>query len=153
MKFTAREDIEAPIEFVFDQVTDFETFERSIMRRGGDVERLTGADTPGLGMSWRMKFQVRGKERAIKAELTQIERPNGLTINVTSPSADGEMVVELVALSRARTRLIVTATALAKTMPAKLLFQSMRFAKGKTDARFSGIVTNFAEDVEKRHRG
>lgn len=153
MKFTAREDIEAPIDYVFDQVTDFATFERSIMRRGGDVERLTGDGTPELGMSWQMKFQMRGKERTVKAELTQLDAPNSLTIDVTSPNADGEMVVELVALSRARTRLIVTASAVAKTVPAKLLFQTMRFARSKTDARFKGMVTNFAEDVEKRHLG
>ncbi len=153
MEFTARDDIEAPIDFVFDQVTDFKTFERSIMRRGGDVERLTAGDDAAVGTKWNVKFRMRGKEREVQAEVTQADRPNGITIEVTSDNADGTMVVELVALSRARTRIIVTADALAKTIPAKLLFQSVRFAKAKAANRFKGLVTNFAEDVDAKYRG
>lgn len=152
MKFTAREDIEAPIQFVFEQVTDFATFERSIMRRGGDVERISGGTGPELGTKWVVKFRLRGKERAVDAEITEVDAPNGLTIDVSSPNADGSMVIELVALSRARTRLIVTASAVPKSIPAKLFFQSLRFAKAKTDARFKTLVANFADDVDARYR-
>lgn len=153
MEFTTRDDIEAPIEFVFDQITDFSTFERSIMRRGGDVERIQGGDSAEVGTKWRVKFLLRGAERKVQAEITDVDRPNGMTIDVTSKSADANVSVELVALSRARTRLIVNAVATAKTIPAKLLFQSVRFAKQKNQARFMGIVSNFAKDVETRYRG
>jgi len=37
MKFAAREDIEAPIEYVFSQISDFPALERSALRRGADV--------------------------------------------------------------------------------------------------------------------
>lgn len=150
MEFSARDDIEAPIDFVFTQITDFKTFERSIMRRGGDVDRVQGGDTPELGAIWRVKFRMRGKERAVKAEIVQLDAPNGLTIDMTSPNADGAMVIELVALSRARTRLIVKADAVAKTIPAKLFFQSLRFARAKTQTRFKVLVTGFAENVETK---
>lgn len=49
MEFTTRDDIEAPIDYVFDQVTNFATFERSIMRLGGDVERIAGGDAAVVG--------------------------------------------------------------------------------------------------------
>jgi len=153
MEFTARDDIEAPIDFVFEQVTDFPTFERSIMRRGGDVERIAGGDGANIGTMWRVKFQMRGKERKVKAEIVEVDRPNGLTIDLSSVSADGTMVIELVALSRSRTRLIVTAASEAKSIPAKLLFQSLRFARAKTDTKFRALVSNFAEDVDKKYRG
>lgn len=152
MKFSARDDIAAPIEFVFDQVTDFQGFERSIMRRGGDVERLQGGGASIVGTKWNVKFRMRGKDRMVKAELVQVDAPNGLTIDVTSPSADGKMVVELVALSRARTRLIVKASAGAKSIPAKLMFQSLKFARSKTEDRFKKMVANFAKDVDARYR-
>ena len=152
MDFSAREDIEAPIDYVFTQVTDFPSFERSIMRRGGDVERLQGGDAATVGTKWQVRFRMRGKERVVDAVLSEVDAPNGVTVDVMSPSADGKMVVELVALSRARTRIHVSAQVGAKTIPAKLLFQSIRFARGKTERRFKSLVAGFAEDVEARFR-
>lgn len=151
MEFTTRDDINAPIDFVFDQVTDFATFERSIMRRGGDVERITGGDAAAVGTKWRVKFILRGAERQVKAEVTEIDRPNAMTIEISSGSADATVNIDLVALSRTHTRLNVDVQAKAKTIPAKLLFQSVRFARQKNLTRFKGIVTNFAEDVETRY--
>jgi len=42
MEFTAREDVEAPIAYVFAQVTDFAAFERQALRRGAEVRRRDG---------------------------------------------------------------------------------------------------------------
>lgn len=153
MDFNARDDIEAPIEFVFAQVTNFKSFERSIMRRGGDVERLHGGEDAAVGTKWRVQFRMRGKERSVDAELVRVDHPNGVTVEIKSPSVDGDMVVELISLSKARTRINVSAQTGAKTIPAKLLFQSIRFARAKTETRFQALVSGFAEDVESRYRG
>ena len=123
------------------------------MRRGGDVERITGGEVAAVGTKWRVKFLLRGAERQVMAEVTAIDRPNSITIEVTSASADATMNVDLVALSRTHTRLNVDVQAKAKTIAAKLLFQSVRFARQKNQTRFKGIVSNFAEDVDARHRG
>ena len=48
MELVTREDIEAPIDFVFKQVTEFPTFERSIMRRGGDVDLHRTTETGSI---------------------------------------------------------------------------------------------------------
>lgn len=153
MDFTTREDIEAPIDYVFEQVTDFVAFERSIMRRGGDVERIVDSQPPAVGMAWQVKFMLRGAERLVRAEIVEFDRPNGFTIKITSKNIDASMKIDLVALSRARTRLNVAIEAVAKTIPAKLVFQSMRFSRNKPQNRLKGLVTNFAEDAEKRYRG
>ncbi|MEL6960571.1 MAG: SRPBCC family protein [Pseudomonadota bacterium] len=152
MKFTAKDDIEADLSAVFRHVTDFASFERSIMRRGGDVQRLTPGDTPQVGMSWRVKFRLRGKERDVTAHLTEFDAPNGLVAKLTSKNLDAVTTVELVALSRVRTRLIVTIDASPKTLAAKLLFQSMRFGKSRVQNRFQSMVTAFARDIEKAEK-
>ena len=152
MEFTTREDIEAPIKYVFEQVTDFTSFERSIMRRGGDVERISGGDAAVVGTKWRVKFLLRGAERIVNAEVVAVDAPNAITIDVTSKSADATLRVDLVALSPARTRLNVKATAAAKSIPAKLVFQSVKFARTKNKNRFSAMVAGFAIDVETRYR-
>lgn len=153
MEFATSDDIEAPIEHVFDQVTDFATFERSIMRRGGDVERIAGGDAAVVGTKWHVKFLLRGAERSVNAEIGEVNKPTGLTIEITSKSADATMLVELVALSRARTRLNCKFVAKAKTIAAKVMFQSVRFSRQKSQAHFKSIVSGFAKDVETRYRG
>jgi hypothetical protein len=65
IEFTTRDDIEAPIDCVFDQVTNSAAFECSIMRRGGDVERIAGGDAVVVGTKWRVKFLLRGAERSV----------------------------------------------------------------------------------------
>lgn len=152
MEISAREDIEAPIEFVFDQITDFAGFERSIMRRGGDVERISDSATPAVGMAWQVKFRMRGKERSVRADLTELDKPNGMTITLKSKNADGHTKIELVALSRARTRLNVVVDLTPKTLAAKLLFKSMRFGKQRVIGKFKTLVAGFAEDVDARYR-
>lgn len=152
MELSAREDIEAPIEYVFDRVTDFASFERSIMRRGAEVERLRGGDVPVVGARWRVMFRLRGKERVVDVELIEVDASNGLTLSIKSNNIDGLALVELVALSRARTRLIVKTSVKPKSIAAKLFLQSMRFAKQKTQGRFKMLVARFAEDVDARYR-
>lgn len=151
MKFSTREDIEAPIDFVFEQVTDFTSFERSIMRRGGDIERIADGAENGLGAKWQVRFQLRGVERDISATVSEVSEPTSLKISLTSRSADAEMKIDLVPLSRARTRLRVDAQATAKSIATKLLFKSARFAKQKTEGRFNSVVAGFAADVDKRY--
>jgi len=152
MEMSTREDIEAPIDFVFEQVTNFATFERSIMRRGGDVERLKGDAAVAVGTQWRVKFLLRGTERTVQAEIVEIDKPGAIALNVASTNADADMKIDLVPLSRARTRINVSVAASAKSIPAKLFFQSLRFARQKTQGRFKGVVMNFAEDVEAKYR-
>ena len=40
MKFSTREDIEAPVDHVFAEVSDFAGFERRALRHGADITRL-----------------------------------------------------------------------------------------------------------------
>lgn len=114
MEFFAHNGIEAPIDFVFARVTDFTSFERSIIRRGGDVERLSVGDVPVVGSKWRVKFRWRGKVRTLDAELTTVDAPNGIRADASSKNIVAAVTVELVALSRARTRISVRMDVTAK---------------------------------------
>ena len=40
MKSSKREDIEAPIDYVYARVTDFQGFERQALRRAADLQRV-----------------------------------------------------------------------------------------------------------------
>ena len=151
MKFSTREDIEAPAEFVFDRVTDFDAYERRALRQGADVARRT--DGPiGVGSIWDVVFTFRGRERRVAAEITTLDRPTAMVIHSASDGLDVQTEVDLIALSQTRTRVMVSIELKAKTLTARLLLQSMKLAKTKLTKRFKARVLDYAEDIEDRFR-
>lgn len=152
MKFSTKEDIEAPIDYVFTRVTDFVGYERSALRRGADVRRLDTAAKVGNGAKWAVQFTFRGKPRNMQAEISSYDAPNGFSVDATSPSIDGLTEIELVPLSRSRTRVSVTLELKPKTLSARLLVQSLKLAKTNLTSRFKTRVSIYAEDIEESFR-
>lgn len=56
MHFETKEDIDSPIADMFAAITDFETFERSAIRRGVEVQRLSEPGETLVGLSWMSPF-------------------------------------------------------------------------------------------------
>ncbi|MEO3416545.1 SRPBCC family protein [Roseovarius sp. CAU 1744] len=151
MKFSAREDIEAPIEFVFAQVTDFQALERSALRRGAEVQRVDGNSEPGVGMAWDVSFKLRGKMRELKTELTRLDAPNSVVLSSRSKAMGGHMVVDLVALSRGRTRMSMDLELKPINLSSRLLVQSLKLARGNLTGRYKLRIADFARDIEDRY--
>lgn len=150
MKFSTREDVEAPIGDVFAAVTDFESFERQAMRRGAEVTRTDGHGKVGVGSAWLMKFDFRGKPRELKAEVVEFETPDGFAAESESGGLEGYVTVDLVSLSPTRTRLQVGLELTPHNLTSRLLVQSLKFAKGKLNKRFSKRIWQFSRDVERK---
>ena len=151
MKFSAREDIEAPIDFVFERVSDFDAVERQALRRGSEVKRLDGKGEPKVGSAWDIKFKFRGKSRKMHAEIMTMSKPNLLNVHSLSTGIEGETIIELVALSRNRTRIAVTMELKPKSLTARLLMQTLKLAKSNLSQKFKQRVSNFAIDTEGRY--
>ncbi len=151
MKFSTREDIEAPINYVFAQVSDFAAFERRAMRQGADVIRKP-EDAVAQGTVWDIKFNFRGRDRKAEAVLTLLDQPQAFTIDSASDGLNASTEIELIALSQTRTRVLVSFDLRAKTLTARLLVQSLKLAKSKMTKRFNGRVLDFAEEIEDRYR-
>ena len=150
MKFSAREDIEAPIAQVYARVTDFGAFERQILRRGADVRRID-ADRPAApGSSWDVAFTFRGRDRRVHATVAKIQEPTDVVIDLSASGLDGVTTIALVPLTPQRTRLAVSIELSAKTLTARLLLQSLKLAKSNLSNRCKKRVADFAKDVEDR---
>ncbi|HGG65932.1 MAG TPA: SRPBCC family protein [Rhodobacteraceae bacterium] len=152
MKFSTKEDIEAPIDVVFREVTDFAVFERAALRRGAQVQRIDEKTYPDTIITWDISFPFRGRQRNMRAELTECDPPNRVLVKSTSGGLGGEVVVDLVALSRGRTRIIVALDIKPKNLTTRIMVQSMRIAKNKLKARYRMRVARFASDIEDRYK-
>lgn len=148
MKFSTRQDIEAPIEYVFERAADFDGHARQAMRRGVDVERADELAGVGVGMCWKVRFDFRGKPRHVLGELAEFDTPNGYLIQSVSSGIAADFDVELLPLSRNRTRLKAGLQLSPTTLSARLLVKSLKLAKGNLDERFQRRILQFATDIQ-----
>lgn len=153
MQLTAKEDIEGPIDRVFALISDFDAYERAALRRGADVARTDTLRAPGVGMTWQAKFTLRGRPREVTLQLAALDAPNGYRIDFASAGLDGDLAVDLLAMSRNRTRMTLVMELRPKTLAARLMVQSLKLARGNITKRFALRVADFAKDLETRLRG
>ena len=151
MKFSTKEDVEAPIDAVFTMLCDFESFERSAMRRGAEVQRVDQMNVPGPGMTWRVAFDLRGKRRELTLEMVTFDRPNEMVIDSMSQGLAGQMSFELMPLSRNSTRVLVALEIKPLTLSARLWVQSLKLAKTTLTKKYKDRVAEYARGMEERH--
>lgn len=152
MKFSAREDIDVPVDAVFEMSSDVERFERLAMRRGVDVRRLDQNRALGPGMQWEADFELRGRPRQVVLEMVRFDRPNEMVLDIRSSGLQGQFVLETMPLSQSRSRLAIALEIRPKTFSARLMVQSLRLAKASLTRRFKSRVAEYAEGVEASYR-
>lgn len=151
MKFSTREDIAAPIDYVFGQVSNFTAFERSAMRRGAEVLRMDTSGKIAPGLAWEISFGFRGKPRDVRLELMEYEPEEKMCFEGKSSGLIGVGEVELLALSPKKTRMRVAIELKPQTLSARLLVQSLKLAKGNVDKKFQLRVADYASELGARY--
>ena len=150
MKFSAQEDISAPIERVFAALCEFETFERLAMRRGAELQRVDPLIQPGVGMRWKVKYVARGRKRTFDLELIEFDPPKQMLFSAKSNGIDATFTVDLLALSRNRTRMAVALDMKPLNLSARLLIQSLKLAKSSLTKKFKDRVADYAKNLGER---
>lgn len=149
MHFETKEDTDSPIAETFAAVTDFESFERSAIRRGVEVHR-NGDGTAPEDLTWDVVFMFRGSERKMRLEILEYHAPNVVVFSATGSGMTGELRVDLMALSSQRTRMTMRLDLRPKTLAARLLVQSLKLARNKLNRKFRKRVAEFALLIEER---
>lgn len=152
MRFTAREDIEVPLAAVFAAVADFDAFIRLARRRGVQVERLDRLPVPSVGMRWSISGRYRGKDRHVTAELRVFVPGENLLLRMTGGGFEADLDLDVVALSRLRTRLRTDLDLRPRTIGARILMQALRLRRAVAARRHQAGLRAFAQDLERRHR-
>ena len=152
MKFSTREDVEVPIDQAFALICDFDAYERSAMRRGAEVRRVDDLSKPGVGMKWAASFKMRGKKRNLELEMTRFDQPTEICVLSSTSGINGTGQIELLALSRGRTRILVEFELKPTNLSARLLVHSLKLAKNSLTKRYKLRVAEFAKNIEDRHK-
>lgn len=152
MKFSTKQDIEAPLAFVYQALIDIEHWERAAMRRGADVSRTDQQAAVTAGMSWQARFEHRGKKRDIAINMTDLTPFEHLGFSGISDTVGFEASLDLLELSARRTRLHVTIEVKPRTLGARLFIQSMRLARTRIDRNFDQRIVAFVAQIEQRQR-
>ena len=147
MNFTSKQDIVAPAEHVFRQLTDFDFYESYAMRVGAQVERLDNFTTPQPGMCWYISGVLRGKERNVALTLDTFNPVENLSYLCTSKSIDAVVEFTVIPLSKKETRLKASIDVQAKGLSARVALQSARLAKKTLDRKFDGRMHDFAKKL------
>lgn len=150
MKLSTREDIEAPIETVYGAISDFAAIERELRARGVSVEPDPAGPEAGIGRRWHARATWRGRPHAIDAELVALEAGRGYSIVSTSGGVVATTEVDLVALSKSRTRMLLSIDLRPTTLSSRLLVQSLKLAKGRLSERLKARVSEVARRIEGR---
>jgi uncharacterized protein YndB with AHSA1/START domain len=152
MKLVAKYDMEAPAEYVFAQIADFEGWERAAMRRGADVMRTDSLASVEPGATWSSQFRYRGKDRKVTIRLDSLALPSALALTAMSGVVDGVATVDVLDLAKKRTRLEVRLEVKPKTLAARIYVQSLRLARSRVERSFAQRVAQLTAEIEDRYR-
>ncbi len=145
MKFSARKDVDMTAQALFRALSDFDRLERIVRRNRAEVTALD----PGVEgtKAWDISFDWRGKRRVARFALTRHDPDEALRLNGSSESFDIVLDLTIVALTRARSRVVCEVNLRPRTMKARLLIQTAKLSKGSLDSRFAQGVDRLVEQM------
>ncbi len=152
MKLVRNQDVEAPVAFVYDALCDFDHWERVALRRGAEVTRLDTLAVPGPGMKWNIGFDFRNRRRTVDLRLVTLDPGQTLAFAGQGKSMNGTALLDLVEMGPKRTRIAITVEVEARTLAARMLLQSLKFATARVNRAFEARTTQLATDLQERFR-
>ena len=151
MKLTAKTDLDVPVSFVFDVLSDHDSWVDEARRRGAEVEPVVDRPASSVGAGWRLRFAFRGRTRKVLVWVEGIQPDHLLSYAFEGQVFEGGSTIEVTALSARRTRLRVALTVKPKTLAARLLLNTLRLARRKVQARFDKRLGQLAGVIQARH--
>ncbi len=153
MNFTSKQDINAPTQHVFQQLSDFDFFESYAMRMGAQVERMDVFTQPQPGMCWNIKGHFRGKDRDLELTLDSYYPSDTLSYYCITKSLSATIGFDIIPLSRTESRMKVSVDVTAKGISARVALQSAKLAKKSLDRKFDARMHSFAAAIGDKYTG
>ena len=151
MKFSNKEDINAPIDHVFAQLTRFEVYEELARERGAQVTRSMQEEN-GFP-AWDVIVQLRGKPRSIRIEITGFDDPQLVAFHASTKGIDTQGTFELVRLSNTLTRYLTSLELKPTTLNGRLFLQTLRMSKQRLTRAYKKRLSDLARQIEDGYSG
>lgn len=151
MQFSSVQDINAPLDFVFQQLSDFDSYESYAMRIGAEVKRMDQLTQKGAGLCWNINGEFRGKARKFDIQLTEYRPDTFLKFLVKSSGIEAEVSMEAMALTRKQSRIKATTVLIPKSISARLILQSAKLAKSSMNRKFNHRFWTYANFIENNY--
>lgn len=151
MKFSTRKDVNMTAQDLFRTLSDFDRLEQVIRNSRAEVTALD----PGVEgtKAWDIGFDWRGRRRVVRFALTRHDPDDALRLNGSSEAFDIVLDLTIVALTRARARVICEADLRPRTMKARLLVQTAKLNKTALDNRFAERVGRMVDQMAQGRAG
>ncbi|MEO0342046.1 MAG: hypothetical protein AAF198_01280 [Pseudomonadota bacterium] len=145
MELNIKQDVDAPIGFVFDKMTAFEAHEMRAMAAGISAKRTIDTQTQ---ISWDTSFDYLGKPRNMALTVDEIAPPEAMFVALDGSQLNAEADVKLLELSPYLTRIRLKLSINGKSLRARLMVQSARLAKQNITRRMQSRLSGFASEIE-----
>ncbi|ARE39397.1 hypothetical protein RGUI_1256 [Rhodovulum sp. P5] len=149
MNILTQAEIAAPIDEVFAALTDVGRFEAAATRRGAEVTRLCTRPEPGKGSTWQIRFDFAGKPYLLEARIADFARPQAITLHAHASGLDGVGAITLEEREPSRTGLAVSVNLRPRTLPARLLLQTIKLARARLTDRMEAAIGRIAQELEE----
>ncbi len=147
MKFSTRKDTGLAAESLFQAITDFDSIARILSRRGAVVRRQDNLAQPGIGMSWQIGFDYRGRHRELSLAVTRLDPIELAQLQGGSDQFDVTVQMTVVALTRVKSRLIFEIELQPRGLKARLLLQTLKLGKSQLDRKFALRIGEFVDSL------
>jgi len=151
MKLTAKADIAAPIDQAFEGLCDPDRLEQTVRGQGGIIRRNPIGPVE-KGTQWDARIAFRGAPREVSFIVTSLEAPTLMRFRGNGAAFDIAVDVELAVVDAITTRLTVTTQGAPKTLPARIMMQSLKLAHGQILARYRARIAEYVAETEAEIR-
>ena len=148
MRLTSVQEINAPIDFVFWYLADFETHIATAAGYGAEVERIDSGAEITVGAKWSAQARIRGKDRQFDVEMVDFRPTQSLEFTIVSNNAVIDLSMSLSPAGPSKTQAKLVAKSRAKSIAARLLLQSAKLAKNSINRRFDLRVRDLMGRIE-----
>lgn len=151
MRLTAVHAINAPLDFVFREFTNFADFEAHAQERNLSVKRTDSLDDVGAGMGWEISGVVRGKHRDVSVTMDDFRQNDTMQYTSATGAMSGKMFFEFEDLGSDVTEVTFHVDPTADSISSRLILQSIRLAKNSVEKRIKKSMRIFGETIETKY--